>query len=233
MSFPWRTASLVLSLLPSAASAQTTPPRAERTLTITLTERTSLVWALRLSPSELARVRAAADADHDGTVSAAEANKLLDAWTQELRAKVSIAAGRDRVGYTFPLEVKAIHRGREAVGLEGPIAETKVEARFSWAFDLRLGGGDDRLDVLDESNLVPLDRSEVIVHDSPARKLLGLAVDADAPTASGQLSWADHDKKRTVHVTWAKPPERPWWMVPTVIVVGLAIAVLTIRSVSK
>jgi len=240
----WRTAliALGLGLGAGSASAHLAPPtmRADRTLTVSLGERTTLLYALRLSAPELARVRASADKNHDGTLSAEEATQLLGTWTAAVRANVSLASGRGRVGFTFPLDVKSFEIGREATGLEGPTeppaAEMAPGARVAWTFDLRLAGGDDRLTLVDATSLLPIDHSEVFVRDSASRRLTGLGVDPAKLGVASQLSWVDAattDKTRTIHLTWTPPPERPWWMVPLVIAIGLAIAGATLWSVRR
>lgn len=230
----WRTASvsLAVALWASGASAEPTP-RVDRTVTLSLSERTTLTYALQISPSELARVRAAGDQNHDGALGADEATRLLSSWTTAVRTGVSIATGRGRVGYLFPLDVKAFEVGHELDGLEGPVAvpEGAPGARVAWTFDLRLGGGDDRLDVEDKTAFLPFDRTRMSVKDSPQRRLVGLGLADDQLGTTPELSWTDQG--RTVHVTWTPPPGRPWWMVPAVIAVGLLIAIATFWSVRK
>lgn len=233
---------VALGLGARRADAHLAPPtmRADRTLTLSLGERTTLLYALRLSPPELSRVRAAADENRDGKLAADEAGKLLAAWTSAVRKQVSLAAGKGRVGFSFPLEVKSFEVGREASGLEGPVdlptasPDATPGARVAWTFDLRLGGNDDRLVLEDAVDFVPIDHSEVFVKDSPARRLIGLGVDEHKLGVASQLSWVDagsSEKKRAVHVTWTPPPGRPWWMAPLVLVLGIAIAGATLWSV--
>lgn len=227
----WRGASLSLAIALWAGGAAAQGPRVERTLTLALGQRTTLVYALRLSAAELARVRGAADANHDATLSAEEAAQLLAIWTTAVRTQVSIATGRGRVGFMFPLDVKAFESGREVTGLEGPVDAPKEDAHIAWTFDLRLGGGDDRLNVEDTTTFLPIDRSVAVVKDSPERKLVGLGLDPNQLGVTSPLSWTE--KNRTVFVTWTPPPERPWWMVPLVIAGGLLIAIATFWSVRK
>ncbi len=232
-----RIASVAFLLATSAAHAHVAPPliRADRTLTITLGERVTLAYVVRLSNPELSRVRRDGDVDHDGTLSRAEADKVLATFTSALHEGVRYASGRDALGPHGRLAA-AYPMSSEATGLEGPVQlpERGPGARLAWQFDLRLARGDDRLAIDDGAAFVQFDHSDVIVRDTATRKLLGLGDDPSRMRPQPELSWVDAGSapRHTVHLTWTPGKEAArGLMLMLVIVVGIAIAGATLWSV--
>jgi hypothetical protein len=232
-----RAASLVL--IPGAALAHIAPPilRADRTLTITLGDRVTLEYVIRLSAPELSRVRRAGDLDRDGQLSRAEADRVLAGFKTELTEKVRYASGAGALGEYGRLA--AAHPiAFEATGMEGPVdlPERAPGARIAWSFDLRIASRDDRLAIEDPSSFVTFDHSEVFVRDTAARRFATLGDAPERMNPTTQLAWIDAGKASThmIHLTWTPAPmdKRPLLMI-AVIAGGLAIIVVTVMSVRK
>lgn len=226
-------------LFPGVALAHIAPPamRADRTLTITLGERVTLEYVVRLSAPELARVRREGDVDHDGQLSRAEADAVLAGYKSALTEKVRYASGIGALGEYGRLA--AAHPiAFEATGMEGPIdlPERAPGARIAWTFDLRIAPRDDRLAIEDPSAFVTFDHSEVFVRDTAARRFASLGDAPERMMPATQLAWVDGGKAAThvIHLTWTPAPsdKRPLLLL-AIIVGGIAIAWFTIRSVRR
>lgn len=232
-----RIASFFAVFAASTAHAHIPPPvvRADRTLTLTLGERVTLAYVVRLSNPELSRVRREGDADRDGTLSRAEADKVLATFTSALHEGVRYASGRGFLGEYGRLAA-AFPMSSEATGLEGPVElpERGPGARVAWQFDLRIARGDDRLAIDDGAAFVQFDHSDVIVRDTANRKFVGLGDDPSRMKLSPELAWVDAGAghRHSIHVAWepGKADARGWMMM-LVIVVGIAIAGATLWSV--
>jgi hypothetical protein len=232
-----RAASFLAVLSASTAHAHLAPPliRADRTLTVTLGERVTLAYVVRLSNPELSRVRREGDADRDGALSRAESDAVLAKFTTALTEGVHYASGRDMLGSAGRLAA-AFPMSTEATGLEGPVElpEQGPGARLAWQFDLRIARGDDRLAIDDATTFVQFDHSDVVVRDTATRKLLGLGDDPARMGTAAQLSWIDAGAGHAHHIQLTWTPARDdgrGLLVMLVIVVGLAIAGATLWSV--
>jgi len=232
-----RIASYAVLLTAASARAHLAPPvvRADRTLTLTLGERVTLGYVVRLSNPELSRVRREGDRNHDGTLSRDESDAVLAAFATALGENVRYASGRDRLGEYGRLAA-AFPMSTEATGLEGPVElpEQGGGARVAWQFDLRIARGDDRLAIDDAAAFVHFDHSDVVVRDTEARRLLGLGDDPSRLGLSSQLAWIDAGAghRHHIHVTWTKArDEGRGVLVMLVVIVGLAIAGATLWSV--
>jgi hypothetical protein len=232
-----RVASFLAVFTVATAHAHLAPPlvRADRTLTVTLGERVTLAYVVRLSNPELSRVRREGDLDRDGTLSRGESDRVLATFTTALHEGVRYSSGRAALGPSGRLAA-AFAMATEATGLEGPVElpEQGPGARLAWQFDLRLSRDDHRLAIEDSATFVQFDHSDVVVRDSATRTLTGLGDDPSRMGLAPQLSWVDAGAghRHSIHVTWT--PARDdgrGWVVMLVIAAGLAIAAATLWSV--
>jgi len=197
--------------------------RAERALSISLSDAPTLTYVVQLAAAESARARRASDLDHDGIVSTTEGNAHVDRWSAVLCREVRFALGRDKYGETHALsEAKLV--SVESVGMVAA-TDDKTQVRVTWTFTLPLVSAEDRLRIDDALDIVPFDHTEVRVLDSPSRPLVGIGDDPSVLSISPRLAWVDSARpigSRSIHIVWRPQPRPVVPYVPLVFAIAVA-----------
>jgi len=216
-----------------AAAHETPASGGERKLVLELDRSpVRMVYGLCVAGAAAERVRAAADRDANGEVSASEANLALDQRASELIERVRICSGDGLDGELTCTKLQ--RRDVERVDSDGWSRAGSPHLHFAWT--LRLPVSVDRVGALrieDDFTFPDVGISTVEIEPPGAHALIAAGAGALPRSVARQFNWIETAREpgpRVIAAAWGAPQRSRSWILIVLLVLLIAGAWLRFKG---